>query len=82
MYGVTVLRNRGDKGIFKWCPSIGKYLGSESHSCQLTEEQMKEVVVTGEILYMPNRFILLFNQLIEPELARYKLDDLGKHELS
>ncbi len=41
---------------------------------------MKEVVVTGEILYMPVTFILLY-QLIEP-VARYKLDDLGKHELS
>nr|WP_305276200.1 hypothetical protein [uncultured Bacteroides sp.] len=46
----------------------------------MTEEQMKEVVVTGEILYMPIAFILLY-QLIEP-VARYKLDDLGEHELS
>jgi len=46
----------------------------------LTKEQMKEVVVAGEILYMPITFILLY-QLIEP-VTRYKLDDLGEHELS
>lgn len=36
--------------------------------------------LTGEILYVPITFIL-FHQLIEL-ITRYKLDDLGEHELA
>lgn len=56
------------------------YISKRITSGQLPEEQVKEVVITGEILYVPITFIL-FHQLIEL-ITRYKLDDLGEHELA
>lgn len=77
MYGSLCCENRGDIEFLSELPSIDKCL-EVSHN--LSIDQRADEVVAGEILYMPITFILLY-QLIEP-VTRYKLDDLGEHELS